>query len=133
MGAREFGAADFQPGVVEDLRLGFAADEFGRGVFDNEGDVGTEVRRRDNGNLSDEFAQLCFVFEVIVKVVGLPNGFPMRDLEYRGVGILWLLLWLRHIADVCVFREEDVHRLLLLPRDVELHLRVRASRYVRRS
>ena len=44
MRAVRFGAAGFEPGVVEELRLGFAADEFRRGVFEDAGDVGVETR-----------------------------------------------------------------------------------------
>ena len=42
VGALRFAAHGLVPGVVEKLGLGLAADEFGRGVFDDAGDVGLE-------------------------------------------------------------------------------------------
>jgi len=82
------GAADFQPGVIEDLRLGFAPDEFGGAYLRMREHVGIESRSGDDGNLGDEFAQLFLVLEEVVEVIGLRNGVAMCELELGGFGIL---------------------------------------------
>ena len=130
--ARRLRPADFSPRVVEQLSVScFAPDQFGRGVADDAADVGAEVRRARRAGSRRRAGTVPPCRRRSSR--GGSSAEPPRD------GRAGALLASSSsgcssgrggIADVSRLREEDVHRLVQPARDVELHLRVGAARYV---